>query len=74
VPFVRDGVLVRAETIEQMSDRARTELEALPATLRELDGGAASYPVSYSECCSTALQAVDARVGQRDGCRYDARG
>jgi nicotinate phosphoribosyltransferase len=74
VPFVRDGVLVRAETIEQMSDRARTELEALPATLRELDGVAASYPVSYSECCSTALQAVDARAGQRDGCRYDVRG
>ena len=30
VPFVRNGVLVREETIEQMSERARAELEALP--------------------------------------------
>ena len=36
VPFVRSGRLVREETIEQMRDRARDELLALPATMREL--------------------------------------
>ena len=63
VPFVREGVLVREETIEQMSERARAELEALPSGLRELDGEGESYPVSYSERCRAALQALDARVG-----------
>ena len=46
-----------------MSDRARAELEALPAALRELDGEGESYPVAYSERCRAALQAFDARVG-----------
>jgi nicotinate phosphoribosyltransferase len=63
VPFVRDGVLVREETIEQMSERARSDLQALPPGLRELDGEVESYPVAYSDLCSAALQAVDARVG-----------
>ncbi len=63
VPFMRGGVLVREETIEQMSDRARADLEALPPRLRELDGEGESYSVSYSDLCSAALQAVDARVG-----------
>jgi hypothetical protein len=51
--------LVRNETIEQMSDRARAELRALPPGLRDLE----TDPVSYSERCRAALQAVDARVG-----------
>jgi nicotinate phosphoribosyltransferase len=62
VPFVRRGVLVREETLEQMSGRARGELEALPPALRDLDGDGASYPVSYSERCRAALGAVDARL------------
>ena len=45
VPFVRNGRLVREETIEQMSRRARAELEALPEHLRELDGEGEVYPV-----------------------------
>ena len=63
VPFVRDGVPVREETIQQMSQRARAELEALPSGLRELDGEGEIYPVSYSKRCRAALQAFDARVG-----------
>ena len=63
VPFVRGGVLVREETVEQMSERARADLKALPPGLRELDGEGESYPVSYSDRCRAALQAVDARVG-----------
>jgi nicotinate phosphoribosyltransferase len=62
VPFVRSGVLVREETIEQMSDRARAELEALPPGLRVLDGEGERYPVAYSERCRAALEALDARV------------
>ena len=63
VPFVREGVGVREETIEQMSERGRSELEALPPWLRELDCEGESYPVSYSDRCRAALEAVDARVG-----------
>ncbi len=62
VPFVRNGLLVREETIEQMSGRARAELQALPARLRQLDGEAEPYPVSYSERCRAAVEAVDARA------------
>jgi len=62
VPFVRSGVLVREETIGQMSGRARAELRALAPALRELDGKGESYPVSYSEGCRAALVAVDARA------------
>jgi len=63
VPFVRGGVLVREETIERMSERARSDLGALPPGLRDLDGEVESYPVAYSDLCSAALRAVDARVG-----------
>jgi nicotinate phosphoribosyltransferase len=62
VPFVRNGVLVREETIEQMRDRARGELLALPAILRELDGEGQAYPVVYSERCRAGLEALDARA------------
>jgi nicotinate phosphoribosyltransferase len=49
VPFVRAGRLVRKETIEHMSDRARGELLELPDSLRNLTELGPSYPVSYSE-------------------------
>jgi hypothetical protein len=58
VPFVRSGRLVREETIEQMRRRARAELLALPASLRELVGEGHAY----SERCRAALEAVDARA------------
>ena len=61
VPFVRAGCLVREETIAQMSERARGELMALPAGLRELEGNEQRYPVTYSRQCRAALDAVDAR-------------
>ena len=38
VPFVRNGRLVREETIAEMRERARAELQALPRSVRELDG------------------------------------
>ena len=62
VPFVHNGRLVREEAIVDMRDRARDELLALPARLRELDGEAPGYPVAYSERCRAALDAVDARA------------
>ena len=64
VPVVRNGSLVCEETIAQMSERARAELKALPAGLRELDGQGQVYPVAYSERCSSALEAIDARAAQ----------
>ena len=64
MPVVRNGNLVREETIPQMSERARAELQALPAGLRELDGEGRVYPVAYSERCWSALEAVDARPAQ----------
>ena len=64
VPFVRNGRLVREETIGQMSERARAELQALPDGLRELDAEGEVYPVTYSERCRAALEEVDARAGR----------
>jgi nicotinate phosphoribosyltransferase len=61
VPFVRRGRLVREETIAQMSDRARSELIALPAGLRELEGNEQPYPVTYSRRCRSALDARHTR-------------
>jgi nicotinate phosphoribosyltransferase len=61
-PFARGGRLVREDTIPQMSKRARGELTALPVGLRELGPDGEAYPVSYSERCRTALEAVDARA------------
>jgi nicotinate phosphoribosyltransferase len=61
-PFVRSGCLVREETIEQMRGRARSELMALPAGLRDLEGDGESYPVAYSQRCRSALEAVDTRA------------
>ena len=62
VPFVRRGRGVREETIEQMSERARAELIALPPWLRELDRDGPAYPVTYSKRCRAALEAADARL------------
>ena len=64
VPFVRHGHLVREETIGQMSERARAELQALPPSLRQLDGDGEAYPVAYSDRCRAALDEVDARDAQ----------
>ena len=60
VPFVRNGNLAREETIAEMRERARAELQALPGGLRELNGEGGLYPVTYSERCRAALEAVDA--------------
>jgi nicotinate phosphoribosyltransferase len=63
-PFMRHGQLVREETIKQMSDRARVELQALPASLRELDREGEVYPVAYSDRCLAGVEEVDARGTQ----------
>jgi hypothetical protein len=63
VPFVRNGCLVREETIAKMSERG-AELQAMPGSVRELDGEASMYPGTYSECCWAALEAVEARAAQ----------
>jgi nicotinate phosphoribosyltransferase len=63
-PFMRHGQLVREETVEQMSDRARAELQALPAGLRELDGEGEVYPVGYSDRCLAGVEELDARGSQ----------
>jgi len=62
VPFVRHGRLVREDTIAEMREWARAELLGLPSGLRELDGEAQVYPVTYSDRCWAALEAVDARA------------
>ena len=62
VPFVRRGRGVREETIEQMSERARAEMIALPPWLREPDRDGPAYPVTYSKRCRAALEAADARL------------
>ena len=64
VPFVHCGVLVREDTLEQMRERARAELLALPTRLQQLDGAVSEYPVTYSERCRAALDA-DAWRGAR---------
>jgi nicotinate phosphoribosyltransferase len=64
VPFVRNGRLVREETIAEMRERARAELQALPRSVRELDGEGRRYPVTYSDRCRAALEAVDMRATQ----------
>ncbi len=61
VPFMRDGHLVREDTLAQMRARARSELVALPLWLRELEGAARAHPVTYSERCRAALAELDAR-------------
>ena len=64
VPLVRNGRLVREDTIAEMRERARAELEALPRSVRELDGEGRMYPVTYSDRCWAALEAVDTRAAQ----------
>jgi nicotinate phosphoribosyltransferase len=51
VPAMRDGEPVRRESLEQIRERAATQLAALPERLRRPGGSEAiePYPVSYSE-------------------------
>ena len=51
VPVVRGGERVRAESLEQMRERAAADLESLPEPLRALGpgGGHEPYPVTCSE-------------------------
>jgi nicotinate phosphoribosyltransferase len=60
VPFVHCGALVREETLEQMRERARAELLALPKSLRQLDEEGCEYAVTYSERCRAAPATLDA--------------
>jgi nicotinate phosphoribosyltransferase len=54
-PFMRRGELVRRDALDEVRERARRELGALPAALRERGSGdAAAYPVHYSPALRTA--------------------
>jgi len=58
VPFVHCGALVREDTLEQMRERPRGELLALPSSLQRVDDEGREYPVTYSESCRAALAAL----------------
>ena len=61
---MRSGPLLCRETIELMTQRARSEFTALPASLRELDEEGEVYPVAYSGRCCAALEEVNARLAR----------
>jgi nicotinate phosphoribosyltransferase len=48
VPFMEGGEIVRAETIEQLRDRADASLRSLPERLRPPEPAAGGYPVEVS--------------------------
>ena len=58
VPAMRDGVVVRRESLEEIRQRAASQLTALPERLRHPAAGEAvePYPVSYSERLRAAIQ------------------
>ena len=58
VPAMRDGVVVRRESLEEIRQRAAAQLTALPERLRHPAAGEAvePYPVSYSERLRPAIE------------------
>jgi hypothetical protein len=48
VPFMQGGDIVRAETMEQMRDRADASLRSLPEHLRPPEPAGREYPVEVS--------------------------
>jgi nicotinate phosphoribosyltransferase len=57
IPAMRDGEVVRSESLEQIRERAAAQVAALPKRLRSPGAGEAvePYPVSYSERLRTAI-------------------
>jgi nicotinate phosphoribosyltransferase len=60
VPAMREGEIVHAETLEEMRERTRRSLEALPVTLRSR-GEKPRYPVRHSEALTEAARVESAR-------------
>jgi nicotinate phosphoribosyltransferase len=58
VPAMRDGELVRRESLEEIRERSSSQLAALPERLRRPPAGEAPepYPVSYSERLRAAIE------------------
>jgi hypothetical protein len=58
VPAMRDGDVVRRESLEEIRRRSAAQLTALPERLRRPAAGEAvePYPVSYSERLRTAVE------------------
>jgi len=48
VPAMRKGEIVHAETLDEMRERTRRNLDSLPTALRS-HGEKPGYPVRYSE-------------------------
>ena len=48
VPFMRNGAIVREETMRQMRERVRAGLGSLPPALRSLERDGTEYPVEIS--------------------------
>jgi nicotinate phosphoribosyltransferase len=57
VPAMRDGEIVHAETLDEMRDRTRRSLEALPLALRST-GEKPGYPVRESEALAAAARST----------------
>ena len=55
---MRDGEVVRRESLEEIRDRSAAQLAALPERLRRPVAGRAvePYPVSYSERLRAAIE------------------
>ena len=60
VPAMREGEIVHAETLEEMRERTRRSLEALPVALRSR-GEKPRYPVRHSEALTEAARVESAR-------------
>ncbi len=58
VPAMRDGEVVRPESLEEIRERSTAQLTALPERLRRLVAGEAvePHPVSYSERLRAAMR------------------
>jgi nicotinate phosphoribosyltransferase len=55
VPAMREGEIVHAETLEEMRERTRRSLAALPVALRS-PGEKPGYPVRHSEALTEAFR------------------
>jgi nicotinate phosphoribosyltransferase len=62
VPAMRGGEIVHAETLEEMRDRTRRNLDSLPVELRSR-GDKPAYPVRHSEALTEAARALASAPG-----------
>jgi nicotinate phosphoribosyltransferase len=53
--FMRDGEIVREETLDEIRERTAAQLAALPAALRPPEDEVSPYPVSYSKALERSV-------------------